>query len=84
MSNPEERACMRRSGPNCKYVTTALSYWCVNKACCRYRGTSIPGVINCPFYCPVEEPSFAWENLLITGLLVYYVNLTIILAWSLI
>ena len=61
--NPEEQACMRRSGPNCKYLTSALSYWCTNKACSRFRGTTIPGIINCPYYRPVDKPSLWWENL---------------------
>jgi len=77
--NPKERACSRRSGPDCRYLTFALSYWCTNKACCRWRG----GWVNCPYYRPVEEPSPWWENLLLAGLLLFYVTLTIILVWSL-
>jgi hypothetical protein len=55
MSNPEERACVRKVGPNCKYLTTAISYWCTNGACCRDHGTTFPGTINCPYYRPVAE-----------------------------
>jgi len=81
--NPEEKACMRRSGPNCKYLTIVFNYWCTNKACCLWRGTSIPGGVNCPYYRPVDKMSPWWENLLLTGLLLFYITLTI-LFWSLI
>lgn len=81
--NPEERACIRRNGPNCRYLTSALSYWCTNKACSRRRGTTFPGVVNCPYYRPVEPSSWR-ENLLLTGLLCFYIILTITLFWSLI
>lgn len=80
--NPEERACMRYEGPDCRYIQAALSYWCINKACCRYSGTSIPGFVNCPYYRPVDKSNF-WENFFIGGLLLFYVTLTIILARSL-
>jgi hypothetical protein len=83
MSNPEERACMREIGPDCKYIQAALYYWCVNEACCRCRGTSIPGLVNCPFYQPVNKPSPWWENLLLAGLMCVYVTLPIVLIWSL-
>jgi hypothetical protein len=51
-SNPESRACARRHGPDCRYLKSAISWWCVNKACSKLRGTNLPGVINCPFYKP--------------------------------
>lgn len=83
MSNPEERACMRKIGPDCRYLTAPLSYWCTNKACIKYNGTTIPGFINCPYYRPVDKPNPWMEVIVLPFLLVYYVTLTIILFWSL-
>ena len=82
MSNPEERACGREVGPDCMYMTVALHRWCTNEACCRRRGTSIPGVVKCPYYRPVEKSNW-WENLLLTIFLLFYVVLTLTLTWSL-
>ncbi len=80
MSNPEERACAREDGPDCKYMVAAFYYWCSNRACCRHRGTTIPGVIKCPFYQPQPKPNPWWEDLLITTLLLFFVALTIFLV----
>lgn len=52
MSNPEERACCRREGPDCKYLTTVINFWCTNEDRANKFGTTIPGVINCPCYEP--------------------------------
>ena len=82
--NPEERACSRRSGPDCRYLTSALNYWCTNKACIKYNGTSIPGWVNCPYYRPEDKPSPWWESFFLACLLLFYVTLTAILTWSLI
>jgi hypothetical protein len=41
-----------------------------------------PGLVECPYYRPVDKPSPWWENLLLAGLLIFYITLTIIL-WSL-
>ena len=51
-ANPEARACSRESGPDCKWLIPYISWWCTNEACCKSRGTQIPGVIGCPFYKP--------------------------------
>lgn len=53
--NPAARACSRHHGPDCRYLTAALSCWCTNKQSIHARGTTIPGVIDCPYYQP-EEP----------------------------
>ena len=55
--NPDEKACMRKVGPDCKFIKAAMSYWCTNKACCRSRGTTIPGIVGCPYYRAVPTPS---------------------------
>jgi len=55
--NQEAKACARKIGPDCRYLTAALSYWCTNKESIRRRGTSIPGVIKCPYY----EPKPWWK-----------------------
>lgn len=51
-TNPDMKACSRHSGPDCRFLTSALLYWCTNKACAKLRGTTIPGIINCSFYEP--------------------------------
>lgn len=35
---------------DCKYLKAKVSWWCVNKNAIKWRGTSIPGVKNCPFW----------------------------------
>lgn len=52
MYNPEARACARKRGPDCQYLTSALSWWCAHAKCSQERGTTIPGVIHCPYYEP--------------------------------
>lgn len=83
--NPEERACMRRSGPDCRYLTTAFSYWCTNKACCRSRGTSIPGGVGCPYYRPEREVPWSefWGSMALLLCFNIYLWITVTLAWSL-
>lgn len=44
-----------KSCHNCLYLTAAISWWCSNKKCIVWRGTSIPGGRNCPFYKPSCE-----------------------------
>lgn len=41
----EKRSCI-----DCKYLKSALSWWCTNKQAIKSRGTSIPGCIKCPFW----------------------------------
>ena len=50
--NPKAKACVRKYGPDCAYLTSALSYWCTHKECIKERGTSIPGIMNCKYYKP--------------------------------
>lgn len=52
--NPDARACSRKKGPDCRFLTSALSFWCTNEGSNRLRGTTIPGVIKCPFYEPLQ------------------------------
>jgi len=56
MNNPGAKACGRSIGPDCRHLGAALSLWCTSELCIRARGTSIPGVINCPYYIPVRPP----------------------------
>jgi len=85
MSNPEERACMRKVGPDCKHLTTALHYWCSNKAACKYNGTMIPGFINCPYYKPEEDPPWSefWYSLTVVGFTIVMSWIVVILLFSL-
>jgi len=53
--NPEERACSRPDGPDCQFLVSARSWWCTNRKCIQERGTSIPGIRDCPYYKPVGE-----------------------------
>ena len=84
MSNPEERACGRKVGPDCKYLTLALHRWCSNEACCRRRGTTIPGVVKCPYYQPDRITSWSefWESiaLLLLFILCTWIPITLLLA----
>lgn len=43
---PEEK----RSCSDCKFMDSAVSWWCMNKKAIKARGTSIPGCIKCPFW----------------------------------
>jgi len=36
----------------CIYLKAALSWWCTNKECIKARGTSLPGIIKCPYWAP--------------------------------
>lgn len=46
----------KRSCYDCRHCKAAVSWWCQNKAAIEYRGTKIPGIINCNFWepCRVE------------------------------
>jgi len=37
---------------DCKSLQAAVSWWCGNKEAVKWRGTSIPGVHDCPFWTP--------------------------------
>lgn len=43
---PEEK----RSCYACKYMKSALSWWCGNDEAIKARGTSIPGCIKCSYW----------------------------------
>jgi hypothetical protein len=82
MSNPEERACSRKVGPNCKYLTTSISFWCTNRACNRDRGTTYHGGVGCPYYRPVPDWNDFWYDLstTIVGVTMTFIFLTILFA----
>ena len=44
----EKRACF-----DCQHCQAYVTWWCVNKEAVAWRGTSIPGVHECPFWAPV-------------------------------
>lgn len=39
----------------CGYLKSALSWWCTNKEAIEQRGTSIPGIRNCPYWKPDKK-----------------------------
>ena len=47
-----------RSCADCASLASALTWWCTLKDAAKYRGTTLPGVIHCPFWspAPVEGP----------------------------
>jgi hypothetical protein len=49
----EKRCCA-----DCKYLKAAVSWWCTSKNAIDVRGTSIPGVKNCPYWKPAKKASF--------------------------
>lgn len=34
----------------CKYLVSKISWWCGNESAIKARGTSLPGVIHCPYF----------------------------------
>lgn len=40
---------------DCKHLVGYVSLWCDNSRAVEWRGTSIPGVRNCPFWQPLPE-----------------------------
>lgn len=34
----------------CKHCQPKINWWCENKEAIKQRGTSIPGIIQCPFF----------------------------------
>jgi hypothetical protein len=42
----------RKACADCRHCKGAVSWWCKNPEAVRQRGTSIPGVIKCPFWEP--------------------------------
>ena len=42
---------------DCFYCRGAVSWWCTNKEAAEYRGTRIPGVMNCHFWKPARKVS---------------------------
>lgn len=40
----------KKSCYDCHYCQGSISLWCVNKEAVEYRGTQIPGVIECIFW----------------------------------
>jgi hypothetical protein len=84
MSNPEERACARRVGPDCKYLTTSISWWCTNRARNQDHGTTIPGGVGCPYYRPLLVPTWNdfWFGLSTTvvGVTMTFIFLTLLFA----
>lgn len=40
----------RRSCVDCKFLQSYVSWWCTNEQAKLSRGTSIPGVIHCPYW----------------------------------
>jgi hypothetical protein len=60
---PEERENFKRSAKavdpfkrkscyDCKHLYGAITLWCTNKNAISYRGTAIPGCMNCQFWQP--------------------------------
>lgn len=41
---------IKRSCYDCAFCKPALSWWCTNKEAIKLRGTSIPGIIKCPYW----------------------------------
>lgn len=84
MNNPEAKACVRGIGPNCKYLSTAINFWCTNEALCHWRGTLIPGIVGCPYYRPVRETNWNdfWFGLSTTlvGVTMTFIFLTLLFA----
>lgn len=52
--NPEERACYRLKGPDCKHLP----------GCDKVCGTKFPGVVNCQHYEPVPTLEEALEKIM--------------------
>ena len=46
----QERRCY-----DCKYLKSAISWWCMNEDAIEWRGTAIPGVCECPFWELMEQ-----------------------------
>ena len=41
---------LKKNCADCIHLKGAISLWCTNKNASKARGTSIPGVSNCPFW----------------------------------
>jgi len=54
MSNPEERACYRIEGPDCKHLT----------GCNRLGGAKFLGIVNCQYYEPAPLLKEALEKIM--------------------
>lgn len=50
--NPVKKSCF-----DCDFCESACSWWCINQEAVKYRGSSIPGVINCHFWKPCKTVS---------------------------
>lgn len=50
----------KRRCSGCNYLKGYVSLWCTNKEACKTRGTSIPGIIKCPFW---EEEKTLFEKI---------------------
>jgi len=48
--DPEYKCCVSGTTGDCAHLTAALSWWCTNDDARKFRGTTIPGIYNCPFY----------------------------------
>lgn len=48
----EENPFELKSCYDCKNLVAKISWWCGSKEAIEWRGTSIPGVIHCPFWKP--------------------------------
>ena len=44
---------------DCAHMRGYVSWWCTSPEAKEYRGTSIPGVCECPFWKPCSK----WEDL---------------------
>ncbi len=42
----------KRSCYDCKFLKSALSWWCTNEDAIKVRGTRLPGCIKCNFWEP--------------------------------
>lgn len=54
----------KRACYDCRHCKAAVSWWCKNPDAVAWRGSSIPGVHNCPFWDPVPtmaEWMAAWR-----------------------
>jgi hypothetical protein len=60
LPNSKRRACF-----DCIHCKAAINWWCTNDEAVKFRGTAIPGTINCKFWEPVRLYSQLkwWEKL---------------------
>jgi len=63
----EESDSTQRRCYDCRSLKAAVGWWCTNKEAIAWRGTSIPGVHDCPFWEPaIMKSSLPWWKRLFT------------------